>query len=87
MISRGVSSYGRGVSSADAGVASCLLFNAEPVFRRLRDDLFEGKILEVGMIRCGGFELQKCSVEVLFDQRGTSRRNKGNREIGVGMSR
>ena len=59
MISRGVSSYGRGVSSADAGVASCLLFNAEPVFRRLRDDLFEGKILAVGMIRLGGIELQK----------------------------
>ena len=38
-----------GPTSADAGVASCLLFNAEPVFRRLRDDLFDGKIL-VGMI-------------------------------------
>ena len=42
-----------------AGVASCLLFNAEPVIRRLRDDLLEGKILAVGMIRLGGFELQK----------------------------
>ena len=29
------------------------------VFRRLRDDLFDGKILAVGMIRLGGFELQK----------------------------
>ena len=48
-----------GPTSADAGVASCLLFNAEPVFRRLRDDLFEGKILAVGMIRLGGIELQK----------------------------
>ena len=38
------------------------------MFRRLRDDILEGKILEVGMIRGGGFELQKCSVEVLFDQ-------------------
>ena len=47
-----------GPTSADAGVASCLLFNAEPVFRRLRDDLFDGKIL-VGMIRLGGNELQK----------------------------
>ena len=47
-----------GPTSADAGVASCLLFNAEPVFRRLRDDLFDGKIL-VGMIRLGGIELQK----------------------------
>ena len=47
-----------GPTSADAGVASCLLFNAEPVFRRLRDDLFDGKIL-VGMIWLGGIELQK----------------------------
>ena len=30
--------------------ASCLLLNAEPVFRRLRDDLLAGKILK-GMIR------------------------------------
>ena len=28
-----------GPTSADEGVASCLLLNAEPVFRRLRDDL------------------------------------------------
>ena len=48
-----------GPTSADAGVASCLLFNAEPVFRRLPDDLLEGKILAVGMIRLGEFELQK----------------------------
>ena len=73
-----------GPTSADAGVASCLLFNAEHVFRRLRND---GKILEVGMIRGGGFELQKSPVEVLFDQWGISRRNKGNREIGVGTRR
>ena len=73
-----------GPTSADPGVASCLLANAEPVFRRLRDDLLDGKILEVGIIRGGGFELQKRSVKVLFDQWGTSRRNKGNREIGVG---
>ena len=69
-----------GPTSADAGVASYLLVNAEPVFRRLRDDLLDGKILEVGMIRGGGFEMQKRSVKVLLDQRGTSRRNKGNRE-------
>ena len=50
-----------GPTSADAGVASYLLFNAEPVFRRLRDDLFDGKIL-VSMIRRGGNELQKGSV-------------------------
>ena len=48
-----------GPTSADAGVASCLLFNAEPVFRRLRDDLLEDKILAVGMIQLDGFELQK----------------------------
>ena len=50
-----------GPTSADAGVASCLLVNAEPVFRRLRDDLFDGKILD-GMIRRAGNELQKGSV-------------------------
>ena len=50
---------GEGPTSADAGVASCLLFDTEPVFRRLRDDLFNGKILAVGMIRLGGIELQK----------------------------
>ena len=65
-----------GPTSADAGVASCLLVNAEPVFRRVLD----GKILEVGMIRGGGFEMQKRSVKVLLDQRGTSTRNKGNRK-------
>ena len=27
-----------GPTSADAGVASCLLFDTEPVFRRLLDD-------------------------------------------------
>ena len=57
-----------GPTSADAGVASCLLFNAEPVFRRLRDDLFDGKIL-VGMIRRGGIELQKGSVGMLWKMR------------------
>ena len=50
-----------GPTSADAGVASCLLVNAEPVFRRLRDDLLAGKIFE-GMIRRGGNELPKRSV-------------------------
>ena len=48
-------------TSADAGVASCLLLNAEPVFRCLRDDLLAGKIFE-GMIRRGGNELPKRSV-------------------------
>ena len=41
-----------GPTSADAGVASCLLLDAEPVFRRLRDDLLAGKIFE-DMIRRG----------------------------------
>ena len=59
-----------GPTSADAGVASCLLFNAEPVFRRLRDNLFEGKILAVGMIQLGGIELKKGSVEMLSKQWG-----------------
>ena len=38
-----------GPTSADAGVTSCLLVNAKPVFRRLRDDLFDDIFL-VGMI-------------------------------------
>ena len=41
--------------------ASFLLLNAEPVFRRLRDDLLAGKIFE-GMIRRGGNERLKRSV-------------------------
>ena len=47
-----------GPTSADAGVASCLLVNTEPVFRRLRDDFCDGKIFAVGMKRLG-IELQK----------------------------
>ena len=50
-----------GPTSADAGVASCLLVNAEPVFRRLHDDFWDGKIFE-GMILRGGNELSKRSV-------------------------
>ena len=38
-----------GPTSADAEVASCLLFDTEPVFRRLRDDFCDGKIFD-GMI-------------------------------------
>ena len=53
-----------GLTSADAGFTSCLLLDAEPVFRRLLDDLFDGKILD-GMIRRAGNELQKGSVENL----------------------
>ena len=38
---------GEGLTSADAEVASCLLFDTEPVFRRLPDDfcdIFDGMI-------------------------------------------
>ena len=61
-----------GSTSADAGVASCLLLNAEPVFRRLRDDLLAGKIFE-DMIRRGwkratkairGKSLESCGTSV-----------------------
>ena len=48
-----------GLTSADAGVASCLLFDTEPVFRRLRDDFWDGTIFVVGMRRLGGIELPK----------------------------
>ena len=36
-----------GPTSADAGVASCLLFDTEAVFRRLRDDFLDGTIFVV----------------------------------------
>ena len=39
-----------GPTSVDAGVASCLLFDTESVFRRLSDDFCDGKIFD-GMIR------------------------------------
>ena len=39
-----------GPTSADAGVTSCLLVNAEPVFRCLRDDLFDMMFFD-GMAR------------------------------------
>ena len=48
-----------GPTSADTGVASCLLLDTEPEFRRLRDDFWDGKIFVVGMRRLGGIELQK----------------------------
>ena len=37
-----------GPTSADAGVASCLLFDTEPVFRRLRDDFCD--IFDIGAV-------------------------------------
>ena len=48
-----------GPTSADAGVASCLLLDTEPVFRRLRDNFWDGTIFVVGMRRLGGIELPK----------------------------
>ena len=48
-----------GPTSADAGVASCLLFDTEPVFRRLRDDFWDGIVFVVGMRRLGAIELRK----------------------------
>ena len=47
-----------GPTSADAGVTSCLLVNAEPVFSRLRDDLLADIIL-VGMTQFGGLQMQR----------------------------
>ena len=53
-----------GPTSADAGVASCLLVNAEPVFRRLRDDSLDGKIFAVVMTQGGGsVKVQERSVK------------------------
>ena len=46
-----------GSTSADAGLTSCLLVNAELVFRRLH--LLDGKIFLVGMTQGGGFKMQK----------------------------
>ena len=48
-----------GPTSADAGVASCLLFDTETVFRRLRDDFWNGIVFVVGMRWLGGIELPK----------------------------
>ena len=45
-----------GPTSADAGVASCLLFDTETEFRRLRDDFWNGMVFEDGMKRLGGIE-------------------------------
>ena len=48
-----------GPTSADAGVASCLRFDTETVFRRLRDNFWDGIVFVVGMRRLGGIELPK----------------------------
>ena len=69
-----------GPISADAGVASCLLVNAEPVFRRLRNDFCDSKIFD-GMIRRGGNELPKRSVGISLKNCGNSvaQANRDNR--------
>ena len=84
-----------GPTSADAGVASCLLLNAEPVFRRLRDDLLAGKIFE-GMIRRGwkraakairGKSLESCGTSVAqakqFEQSDSTNGEAGVDTIGT----
>ena len=48
-----------GPTSADAGVASYLLFDTETEFRRLRDDFWDGMVFEDGMKRLGGIELPR----------------------------
>ena len=50
---------GEGPTSADTGVASCLLFDTETEFRRLGDDFWNGMVFEDGMKRLGGIELPK----------------------------
>ena len=48
-----------GPTIADAGVASCLLFDTGTEFRRLHDDFWDGLVLEDGMKRLGGIELPR----------------------------
>ena len=59
-----------GPTSADAGVASCLLLNAEPEFRRLHDDFWDGMVFEDGMKRLGGIELPKREYVGSFRENG-----------------
>ena len=58
-----------GPTSADAGVTSCLLFDAEPVFRRLRDDLLADICLD------GMFGRLK---QVKYDGPGSGSRKNGS---------
>ena len=59
-----------GPTSADAGVASCLLFDTELVFRRLRGDFWDGKIFD-GMIGAVGTSWQSAPWECLLKTAGT----------------
>ena len=54
-----------GPTSADAGVTSCLLINAETVLRRLCDDLM-AEIFLVGMTQVGGLQSAKTVREKRF---------------------
>ena len=45
-------------TTADTGVTSCLLLNAKPVFRWLRDDLLD-EIFLVGMTQLAVFKMQR----------------------------
>ena len=60
-----------GPTSVEAGVASCLLLDTEPVFRRLRDDFWDGMVFEDGTKRLGGIELPKR--EYVGSSRGNTR--------------
>ena len=51
-------------TSADTGVTSCPLFNAEPVFRRLLDDLLE-EISLVGMTKFAAFNCKGSAGRIL----------------------
>ena len=56
--------------------------NIHIVFRRLSDDLLDGKIFIVGMTQVGGFKVQKLSVKSASrSSRETSRRNNDTGEI------
>ena len=60
-----------GPTSADAGVASCLLFDSEPVFRRLCDDFWDGLVFEDGMIGAVETNCQSAPWECLLKTAGT----------------
>ena len=80
-----------GSTSTDAGVASCLLLNAEPVFRRLREDLLAGKIFEDMIRRAAkalrGKSLENCGTSVAqakqFEQSDSSIGEAGVDTIGT----
>ena len=56
--------------------------DTEPVFRRLRNDFWDGTIFVVGMRRLGGIELQKGLRGSVLLTVGLSRRNGDRRAEG-----